>query len=112
VAVALKPMTTVLASTDQLPVLVDALAQRHAQGLDTYDEWWDGVYRVVTGPTPKHGGLVLKLGRLLLTLAEEAGLDASAPVNQWLPTETSRVLGFTVEAHALVAGDRRYDLVR
>ncbi len=43
-------MTTVLATTDELPELEAALARRHESGLDTYDEWWEGVYRTVTGP--------------------------------------------------------------
>lgn len=59
-------MTTVLASTDAVPELVDVLDRRRAQGLDTYDEWWEGVYRIVTGPTPEHGRI---------------GLVVAAPVN-------------------------------
>ncbi|MGH9114428.1 MAG: Uma2 family endonuclease [Acidimicrobiales bacterium] len=74
-------MTTVLASTETLPELLDALARRHELGLDTYDEWWEAVYRVVTGPSPEHGELVARLAAFLLLVADAAGLKASAPAN-------------------------------
>ena len=74
-------MTTVLASTDALPELEAALARRRAQGLDTYDEWWEGVYRIVTGPTPEHGRVALRLGAFLDRLCEDTDLLVSAPVN-------------------------------
>ena len=74
-------MTTVLASTETLPELVAALARRHELGLDTYDEWWEGVYRVVTGPSPEHGELVARLAAYLLPMADAAGLKVSAPAN-------------------------------
>lgn len=80
-------MTTVLASTDQVPELEKALAYRRAHGLDTYDEWWEGVYRFVTGPGIAHRKLNVRLGAYLLKLADEVGLDVSAPANigvdQW-----------------------------
>lgn len=74
-------MTTVLASTDALPEFEAALARRRAQGLDTYDEWWEGVYRIVTGPTPEHGREALRLGAFLDELCEGTDLLVSAPLN-------------------------------
>jgi Uma2 family endonuclease len=74
-------MTTVLATTEDLPELADALARRQKLGLDLYDEVWDGVYRVVPVPAPKHGKVVTRLGAYLLPLADAAGLEISTPAN-------------------------------
>ena len=74
-------MTTVLASTEALPELVDVLARRHQLGLDGCDEWWEGVYRVVTGPSPEHGTIVLELGAFLLPLARAARRHVGAQAN-------------------------------
>jgi Uma2 family endonuclease len=74
-------MVAVQATTDAWPELRDLLADRQRRGLDRYDEWWQGVYRVVTGPTPEHGELVLELGSLLGPVVREAGLRQAAPVN-------------------------------
>lgn len=68
-------------STDDAPELLDLIERRRAQGLDRHDEWWEGVYRIVTGPSLEHGRLVLRLGALLDRLAAERGLVAAAPVN-------------------------------
>jgi Uma2 family endonuclease len=87
----LSEMTTVQATTDQLPALADALAERKAHGLDTYDEWWDGVYRVVTGPSPEHGELLLRLGIFLVQLADRRGLGVSPPVNIGVDKQDARV---------------------
>ena len=38
------------------------IEQRRANGLDRYDEWWEGVYRIVTGPSPEHGEFIVVLG--------------------------------------------------
>lgn len=84
-------MTLVLASTDDLSELADALAHRHEQGLDTYDEWWEGVYRIVTGPSPEHGDLILALGAYLRSLATHIGLKASAPLNIGIDKQDCRV---------------------
>ncbi|MEO6651380.1 MAG: Uma2 family endonuclease [Ilumatobacteraceae bacterium] len=68
-------------STDEAPELLDLIEHRRANGLDTYDEWWDGVYRIVTGPSPEHGTLILDLGMLLMRRARDRGMLAAAPVN-------------------------------
>lgn len=65
-------------TTDQLS---DWLAHRRETGQDTYDEWWNGEYRIVTGPSPEHGRLLVALTVLLYPLVDGAGLHVSAPVN-------------------------------
>jgi Uma2 family endonuclease len=71
----------VQASTDEAPELLALIEQRRANGLDTYDEWWDGVYRIVTGPSPEHGEFVAILSAALLPKARARGLGLSTPVN-------------------------------
>lgn len=84
-------MTTVLASTDALAGLEEALERRRAQGLDTYDEWWDGVYRIVTGPPPEHGRIALRLGAFLDALCAGTDLWVSAPLNVGIDKQDARV---------------------
>lgn len=79
------------ASTDQIPELLDVIEQRHAHGLDTYDEWWQGVYRIVTGPSPEHGELIVKLGAVLDRLASDRDLRVAAPVNIGIDKWNARV---------------------
>lgn len=61
--------------------LAEAIEARHAAGLDRYDEWWEGVYRIVTGPSPEQGRLAAWLARALWAPAEAAGLHVAAPIN-------------------------------
>jgi Uma2 family endonuclease len=68
-------------STDDAPELLARIEHRRASGLDRFDEWWEGVYRIVTGPSPEHGELVVVLSALLLPKARASGLTMSAPVN-------------------------------
>lgn len=84
-------MTTVGASTEQVPGLADLLETRRARGLDRYDEWWDGTYRIVTGPTPEHGRLIAMLSAFFLPLADAAGLHLSAPLNIGIDKVDARV---------------------
>lgn len=84
-------MTTVLASTDQVPELEAVLVRRRNQGLHTYDEWWDGVYRIVTGPTPEHGQVAGRVFAFLDRLAEGTDLKVSAPVNIGIDKDDARV---------------------
>ncbi len=77
----METVTDVLVSTDQMPQLGTWIATRREVGLDTYDEWREGVYRIVTGPKPEHGELVLEVGMLLRVPARAAGLLVAAPVN-------------------------------
>lgn len=81
----------VQATTDQLPGLEKLIAKRHTQGLDTYDEWWEGVYRVVTGPSPEHGLVVTRLAGLLDRQAIPAGLWVITPLNVGVDKVDARV---------------------
>jgi Uma2 family endonuclease len=74
-------MTAVQTTTEVVPELVKFLHLRHEARQDTYDEWWDGVYRTVTGPTPEHGELLNELVVLLHPLVKARGLRFAAPVN-------------------------------
>ena len=59
-------------STDDAPELLARIEHRRANGLDRYDEWWEGVYRIVTGPSPEHGEFVVELGASLLPKVADA----------------------------------------
>jgi Uma2 family endonuclease len=89
-------MTTVLASTENLPELADALARRRQLGLDMYDDWCNGVYRVVPVPAPEHGMRLARLGAYLLPLADVAGLSISLPANIGLDEFDCRVADLAV----------------
>src|SRR6266508_2655828 len=74
-------MTMVLASTDVVPGLQEEIERRHKLGLDTFDEWWEGVYVIATGPGPEHGGITADLGGFMGPLVKRRGLKHSAPLN-------------------------------
>lgn len=82
-------MAVVIGLTTDL--LGDWLAQRHEAGQDTYDEWWDGEYRVVTGPSPEHGRLLDALAELMGPLVRQAGLYSAAPANIGTDKQDCRV---------------------
>jgi Uma2 family endonuclease len=71
----------VQASTDEAPELLARIEHRRANGLDTYDEWWQGVYRIVTGPSPEHGEFVAVLSATLVPRVRARGLGVATPVN-------------------------------
>lgn len=81
-------MAAVFATTDQLD---DWLTHRRQTGQDRYDEWWEGTYRVVTGPSPEHGELLDALAELLGPVARAAGLKSSAPANIGIDKDDCRV---------------------
>ncbi len=58
----------------------DVIRQRREDGLDTYDEVWDGVYHVTPAGTGKHGALQVGLGALLRAAGID-GMAATGPVN-------------------------------
>lgn len=89
-------MVAVHTTTDEYPPLREHIELRRLQGLDTYDEWWEGVYRIVTGPSPEHGELLADLAELLGPLKRAAGLRSSSPVNIGVDKENCRVpdMGF------------------
>ena len=68
-------------STDEAPELLERIERRRIDGLDRYDEWWEGMYRIVTGPTPEHGEFVIAFGAALLPRVRARGLALAAPVN-------------------------------
>jgi len=74
-------VTVVLTPIDAVAGLAEALDARRAAGLDRYDEWWEGVYRIVTGPSPEHGELAAWLGGVLRPAARSKGMKVAAPVN-------------------------------
>jgi len=74
-------VTVVLTPIDAVAGLAEAIEARHESGLDRYDEWWEGVYRIVTGPSPEHGLLAVWLGTALTTAASRVGLHVAAPIN-------------------------------
>lgn len=74
-------MTTVLASTEDVPELGRALRRRQELGQDLYDEVWERVYRIVPAPGPRHAAVQASILALLELLADEAGLVALGPVN-------------------------------
>lgn len=74
-------MVGVHITTDQWGDLDRFLTVRSETGQNRYDEWWDGEYRVVTGPTPEHGELVVALSELLGPVVRAARLKMAAPVN-------------------------------
>ena len=74
-------MTVVLTPIDAVAGLAEAIEARHAAGLDRYDEWWEGVYRIVTGPSPEHGRLAAWLARTLWSPSAAVGLHLAAPLN-------------------------------
>lgn len=84
-------MVAVRTTTEEFPELGEEIARRHEEGRDTYDEWWEGVYRIVTGPSPEHGRLLNKLVILLDPLAEAVGLHTSAPINIGVDRQDCRV---------------------
>ena len=65
----------VLASTDDVPALAEVIKHRRATGLDRYDEWWDGVYRITPDPTVAHQQLLMRLSVAWYDIARERGLS-------------------------------------
>jgi Uma2 family endonuclease len=76
---------------EQMPDLAKVIAARHEAGLDTYDEWWDGEYRIVTGPSPEHGLLIGRLIVLLMPLADRLGMGVAPAVNVGVDKVDARV---------------------
>ncbi len=74
-------MSLVLTPIDAVAGLAEAIELRSERGLDTYDEWWEGVYRIVTGPSPEHGELAVWLGAMLMLAGRRVGLHVAAPIN-------------------------------
>ena len=78
-------------STDDAPELLARIEHRRANGLDRFDEWWEGVYRIVTGPSPEHGEFVANLAATLLPKVRARQLGLSTPVNVGLDKFDAKV---------------------
>lgn len=61
------------------------LEERRRKGLDVFDEVWDGVLHMVPPPSGHHQRLGLKLGVVLLPLAEDKGLVGSHETGLFRP---------------------------
>jgi Uma2 family endonuclease len=88
-------MRTVVVGT-RPPELDALIAKRRAQGLDLFDELWNGEYHMNPAPHSRHGDLDFQLPILLAQLAKERGLFSKGVFNLGT-TENYRVpdLGFT-----------------
>jgi Uma2 family endonuclease len=61
--------------------LDELLERRRRSGLDRLDEIWEGVYHMVPAPSGPHSTVEWQLARLLVPLAERAGLHAGGQFN-------------------------------
>jgi Uma2 family endonuclease len=78
-------------STDDAPELLALIERRRAHGLDRHDEWWEGVYRIVTNPSPEHQRLVYALSKLLESRLLEPDAEVIPGVNIGSDKEDARV---------------------
>jgi Uma2 family endonuclease len=70
--------------------------ERRRLGLDLFDEWHEGVYVIVAGPSPEHGDIALELGAILKPIARARGLRIATPTNIGTDEDDSRVPDLTV----------------
>ena len=64
------------------PAELQALIERrHAQGIDLFDEMWEGSYHVAPAPSAAHAFLDNVLAVLLHPYAQAAGLTGTGPFN-------------------------------
>jgi len=70
------------------PAALEALIRRRQdQGLDTFDELWEGTYHVAPAAHPAHGFVDHALAVLLDPYAKAAGLVATGPFNLGSPDD-------------------------
>ena len=81
----------VQASTDEAPELLALIEQRRASGQDRWDEWWEGVYRIVTGPTVEHQRLLMTLARLLVERLTNPTMEVLPGINIGIDKQDARV---------------------
>lgn len=74
-------MRTAISSAE----LAAQIAERARLGIDTFDEVWDGEYRMNAAPHPRHSFLMLKLMSMLGPLAEAQGFIALGEFNIGTP---------------------------
>jgi Uma2 family endonuclease len=78
-------------STDEAPELLARIEQRRANGLDRHDEWWEGVYRIVTSPTREHQRLLMALLTLLVSRLDDPMLEVLPDINIGLDKQDARL---------------------
>lgn len=70
------------------PAELEALIERRrSQGLDLYDEVWEGEYHVVPAAHPSHGHVENQVAVLLDPLTRNAGLVGTGPFNLGAPDD-------------------------
>ena len=70
--------------------------ERRRLGLDLFDEWHEGVYVIVAGPSPEHGAVAAELITVLGPLARARGLRIATPTNIGTDEDDSRVPDLTM----------------
>jgi hypothetical protein len=63
------------------PEISALIARRHALGLDTHDEVWEGAYHVAAAAHPFHGYLYEEVASILRPLARAAALVPTSEFN-------------------------------
>jgi len=98
-------------STDEVPELLARIEQRRANGLDRYDEWWEGVYRIVTGPSREHQRLLVAMLKLLEARLVDSSWEVLPDINVGVDKEDARVpdLAVTSLSQHLAAQGRQED---
>jgi Uma2 family endonuclease len=81
-------LSSMIRPTDQSSLA--EIARRRELGLDGCDEWWDGVYRIVTGPAPEHQQRVMALFLLFNALGDARGLTVLPQINLGLDKQSTR----------------------
>ena len=78
-------------STDEAPELLERIEQRRVTGQDRWDEWWEGVYRIVTGPTIDHQRLLVALFKLLEARLGDGTMEVLPGINIGIDKQDARV---------------------
>jgi Uma2 family endonuclease len=55
------------------------LAERHARGMDRFDEVWEGVYLITPAPNDEHQDVEAGFNEVLRTIVDRAGLGKTRP---------------------------------
>ncbi|MGH9073984.1 MAG: hypothetical protein ACRDZQ_07660, partial [Acidimicrobiales bacterium] len=61
--------------------LTELIEARRANGLDRFDEVWEGAYHMAPAPRSRHAYLVGEVAVALDPYARDSGLVASGPFN-------------------------------
>jgi len=78
-------------STDEAPELLARIEHRRANGLDRWDEWWEGVYRIVTSPSREHQRLLVAVLKLLEARLVDSSSEVLPDINIGIDKEDARV---------------------